>query len=161
MVEAQGLKSRGRVVLSFSQTSTLKAPSGFRQLHRRLGVQPQARTSHLETAFWTTAFAMNTLTQQVLNELEDYKAHEAPGDDFPEEINLAPGERVELIATTFTTELIHIYAVEVPQGSRDFISSEHSDGGVVVGCRGPWASLEEAQSFYEPATEGWTVHKTP
>jgi hypothetical protein len=96
------------------------------------------------------------LVNKLLVELENREQQESTVSGF-EDMCLAPGETAEVVTSTFArNNMICINAVSEPGKGTSFISSYHSDGGVVVGSRGPWRSLGAAKKANGPAPEGWT-----
>jgi hypothetical protein len=72
------------------------------------------------------------LVGKLLNELEHREQLESAVDGF-EDMCLEPGERVEMVSSTFARDtIIYIYAVPEPGKRTRFICSYHSDGGVVT-----------------------------
>jgi hypothetical protein len=103
---------------------------------------------------------MSTIAKALLNEFESairsdrafdpfLVADLLPSDDEPPEI--------EVVASTSTSLglMVHIYLVTESDGERVCVASEHSDGGVCVGWKGPAISWAELKSAY-PTSEGWT-----
>jgi hypothetical protein len=93
---------------------------------------------------------------KLLKELANSEQRESAATGF-QNVLLEPGASVEMVTSTFARDtMIYIYAVSEPGKGTKFISSRHSDGGVVVGYGGPWQSLGAAKKANEPAPEGWT-----
>jgi hypothetical protein len=77
--------------------------------------------------------------------------------DFPVDIQLEDGESVEWILSSFIDGLLeNIYCVKCPNEPTSYISTSHSDGGVIVSHGGPWNSLDGAKAAYGIAEEEWT-----
>ena len=102
---------------------------------------------------------LQRLTKELLEELEGCLKREHAADGFPQNTPLDDGQSVELVSQTyFEDRLRNIYRVSQEGCPDQFISSAHSDGGVVVGYNGPWGSLIKAQAEICPAPpEGWTA----
>jgi hypothetical protein len=76
-----------------------------------------------------------TLLKRLQSELKSLIDMEYPfsGVDFPVNEQLEDGESVTLFSSDFEDGLLeNIYCVEEKDGTISFISSSHSDGGIVV-----------------------------
>jgi hypothetical protein len=99
-----------------------------------------------------------TLLQQLQDELSSLVRSEYSfgGPDFPVDAMLDDGQSVEWVSSCFIDGLLeNIYCVSAPNEPTVYISSSHSDGGVVVFHGGPWNSLDEAKSAHESGDEEW------
>jgi hypothetical protein len=68
-------------------------------------------------------------------------------EEFPIDTEIENGESVTLIYSQFEDGLLeHIYSVAEKDGSVSYISSSHSDGGVVVFQGGPWKEARHLPS---------------
>jgi hypothetical protein len=76
-----------------------------------------------------------TLRKRLQDELKSLIKIEYPfsGEEFPINEQLEDGESVTLIASDFEDGLLeNSYCVEEKDGTTSYLSSSHSDGGVVV-----------------------------
>lgn len=76
------------------------------------------------------------------------------GDNSPSETELNDNEEVVWVSSTFDgSALINVFEVCSPSQTNQYIALAHSDGGVVVSCLGPWASLPDAEANFD--TDRW------
>ena len=103
------------------------------------------------------------LCTRLLEELNDCIENERDFDCtiFPEDTRLEENEKVDWITQTFIEpHMINIYQVTDSKGSTNYISSDHGDGGIVVGAGGPWSTVTQAKNAYGEAPEGWLQSDT-
>lgn len=100
-----------------------------------------------------------TLLQQLQEELFSLVRNESSfgGPDFPIDTFLEEGQSVEWVSSCFIEGLLeNIYCISAPDEPIVYISSSHSDGGVVVFHGGPWKSLDEAKEAHGNGEEEWS-----
>ena len=98
------------------------------------------------------------LVSKLLAELEECIANESDCycTDFPEDTVLEDDESVNWITQTFIEpHTINIYEVTDAKELVRYISSDHSDGGIVIRAGGPWRTLKAAKRAYGKAPERW------
>ena len=102
---------------------------------------------------------METLIANLMDELKSYIKAERTADGFPNDTPLDDGQSVEIVASTYSQNLlIYIWEVATTGEPVRYISSEHGDGGVTVFSGGPWESLDNAQAFFGDCSEGWATY---
>jgi hypothetical protein len=66
-------------------------------------------------------------------------------------------EEMEWIACTYThAELVNVFHCVCAGAADAFVASYHSDGGVISGAAGPYASFDDVATEI-PTDEGWTM----
>jgi len=100
-----------------------------------------------------------SLQGRLLKELSSHIENEYDfgGTDFPVYTLLEDGEKVVWVSSSFINGFLeNIYRVAGKGEPTVYISSSHSDGGVVVAAGGPWKFLGTAKKAFGYAEEGWT-----
>jgi hypothetical protein len=71
-------------------------------------------------------------------------------------VDLEQDEAMEWIASTYMHELINVFRCSCADAADAFVASYHSDGGVISGAAGPYASFDDVVIGI-PTNEGWTM----
>jgi hypothetical protein len=78
-------------------------------------------------------------------------------DELASSVDLDDGQELTWLASSFIDgALVNIFFCEVDGEDEQFINTQHSDGGQLIGFTGPFLSYAEAKRYAGPAPEGWT-----